>query len=196
MPGFGGRFDGVRRCLCPSRDFPALSLSFSSLHPIQLRPQHASIVCQRSLVDRSTIRRCYAANGEKSSPQKTQHRRWKERRDRGLPDEVVKLINSHPPYSELESAPTSAIRDALREIIPIGGNSEQILAFAKYLVQTRRDGRSLLLYTAVLALSCNQDGSAALIDRVLDEMEDDQLGDTKVLYQIALRVRLAVLVGI
>ncbi|CAK7232646.1 hypothetical protein SBRCBS47491_008342 [Sporothrix bragantina] len=102
---------------------------------------------------------------------------------------VHSLLRARPPFQrELAAASTSAIYEALRELQDKPQAFNRIQAFARYLLDERREAPTAALYEALVRSNCHVNGSADAVQDLLRVLQEGRIEGTPSLFQGALSV--------
>jgi hypothetical protein len=180
--------DGLWRCLCPSFDVIALARSsrrISTLRPATTRPQRDS---KKSSCPRIRIQPLYNVPTTFETSPFTLVKR---------PVDGIQQIRrieaadqeSKAEWEKLDQVPLTHLYDYLRQLTTEDGSYQKIADLVEYLVSQRGEKPSVIHYDALIrANSDAENGSAAIVESLLDEMKAEGITPTSSLYHGVLQV--------
>lgn len=176
--------DGLWRCLCPSFDAIAASQLTRPLRQASTRPRlYSNKRCSRNVLSRS-INDSTKARIEELDDTAVTARRIK-------PSKPLSAIQkSSPLYASLDDVPVRELYDTLRNIGTKDNAYKSIADLVDYLITSRGEKPSLLLYDSLIRANADAShGSADAVAKLLREMKEEKIVPDSNLYHSALQVR-------
>jgi len=181
--------DGLWRCLCPSIDAIAVSQLSLPVRGASVRPCLRTtqlVVSQpsRSCVSRSVHSKIEIKLEERNNATKTTI-------DNITPSRTPSAnLKPSSPYGSLDEVPITELHDTLRNIGTKNGAYKSIADLVEYIITSRGEKPSLLLYDALVRANADAShGSAKAIATLLQEVKDEKIVPDSNLYHSALQVR-------
>ncbi|CAK7226894.1 hypothetical protein SCUCBS95973_006354 [Sporothrix curviconia] len=154
--------DGLWRCLCPSVDTPAL------LRAVNRGPDTTRPILRQGSQSESSSRSSHTLLMQLA---------------------VHNLLRARPPFlRELAAASSATIYAALRELQDKPQAFNRIQAFARYLLDERREAPTAALYEALVRSNCHANGSADAVQDLLRALREGSIEGTPSLFHGALSV--------
>jgi len=176
--------DGLWRCLCPSFDAISAAQLIGSVRSASTRKRHYA---PKKLANRILCSSIHSGS-KLSLPEYDVAARAARCIKTFKTSSAVETCS--PPYASLDDVPVRELYDTLRNIGSEDGAYKSITDLVDYLITSRGERPSLILYDALIRANADAShGSADVVANLLREVKEEKIVPDSNLYHSALQVR-------